>query len=238
MNQRAYRRILLKLSGESLLGEQGEALSHSAVTHIAAEISAVAALPLQVAIVLGGGNILRGAFQQELGVDRVSGDRAGMLATVVNSLILSEGLNRKGTVARVMTAFAIPGIVPQFTRESAIAALEGGEVVILAGGTGHPFFTTDTAAALRAAEIGADALLKATKVDGIYDADPEKEGEARLYRSLTYREVLKQDLKVMDAAAVALCESNGIAIRVFNFTVDGNIRKAAMGSNIGTTVMA
>ena len=231
-----YRRVVLKLSGEALLGSQSFGIDPVVVARIADELVELRRLGVETAIVIGGGNIIRGVSAATQGIDRVTADNMGMLATLVNALALQDALERRGQYTRVMTAFDIRAVAEPFIRRRAIRHLEKGRVVIFAGGTGSPFFTTDSAAALRASEIRADAILKATKVDGIYSADPKTDPGARLLPRVTYQEVLEKRLAVMDAAAIALCRENRLPIRVFNLLQPGNIRRVVLGEPTGSVV--
>lgn len=234
-----YKRILLKLSGEAFRDkETGGSLDARVFKSMAAQLKKVQAMGAQVAIVVGGGNIFRGLSGEDSGVDRASGDYMGMLATIINSLALQSALEKGGLDTRVLSAIDMPAIAESFIRRRALRHLEKGRIVIFAAGTGNPFFTTDTAAALRASEIEADALLKATKVDGVYSADPEKDPKAVRYTSLTYREALQKQLKVMDAASFSLCHENDIPIIVFNFFKKDEIIKVLQGRRVGTLVHA
>ena len=236
MAEKAYQRILLKLSGEALLGEEDYGIDPKIIHRIAAEIREVTRQGIQVAVVIGGGNIFRGAGLAQSGIDRVTGDHMGMLATVMNSLALQDALERVGAFARVMSAISVHDVCEDYIRRRAIRHLEKGRVVVCAGGTGNPFFTTDTAAALRAIEIGADILLKATKVDGVYSADPRKDVNAELYERLGYDRVIESKLGVMDANAIVLCRDQGMPIRVFNVFDEGNLVRIVKGEAIGTLV--
>lgn len=231
-----YRRILLKLSGEALMGNLGYGIDPVVVQGIAAEIAEIVASGVQVAIVVGGGNIFRGVKASASGMDRATADYIGMIATVMNALTLQDALEQIGVQTRVQTAIAMQEVAEPYIRRRAIRHLEKMRVVIFGAGSGNPFFTTDTTAALRAAEIDAEVVFKATKVDGVYDADPHLNPGARRYQSLTYGHVLAQDLRVMDSTAIALCKENNIPILVFNLSVHGNIRRAVMGESIGTLV--
>lgn len=231
-----YKRVLLKLSGEALMGNLGYGIDPSVVEGIASEIAEVVALGVQVAIVVGGGNIFRGVKASAAGMDRATADYIGMIATVMNALTLQDSLERNGIQTRVQTAIAMQEVAEPYIRRRAIRHLEKGRVVIFGAGSGNPFFTTDTTAALRAAEIDAEVIFKATKVDGVYDADPHLNPNAKRYQSLTYGHVLAQDLRVMDSTAIALCKENNIPILVFDLTVRGNIRRAVIGESIGTLV--
>jgi len=233
-----YRRILLKLSGEALMGEQRFGIDPEVVARIADEVRDVHRSKVQTAVVLGGGNIIRGVAAAAQGIDRVAGDHMGLLATVINGLALQDALEKRGVVTRLMSAVEVRQIAEPFIRRRAIRHLEKDRVVLFVGGTGNPFFTTDSAAALRANEIHADALLKATKVDGVYDANPDRSPSAKLLKTLTYWEALNAGLQVMDAAAIALCMENGIPIRVFNLRVRGNIERVVAGEDIGSLVTA
>ncbi len=231
-----YSRILLKISGEALLGSEPLGLDFDVVRSIAAEVAQVHALGVQVAVVIGGGNIFRGALDTADTVERTTGDYMGMVATVINALALQSALEKEGVATRVQSAITISQVAEPYIRRRAMRHLEKGRIVIFAAGTGNPFFTTDTAAALRAMEIGADILMKATKVDGVYTDDPEKNREALKYDRVTYREVLDRGLRVMDATAIALCMDNDMSIMVFNLKQSGNMVKAVMGETVGTFV--
>ncbi|HID94461.1 MAG TPA: UMP kinase [Candidatus Latescibacteria bacterium] len=231
-----YKRILLKLSGEVLAGELTYGISPKIVSDIAQEIGRVREKGVEIAVVVGGGNIFRGLAATAEGMDRVSADYMGMLATVINSLALQDAMERMGTHTRVQTAIDMAKIAEPFIRRRAVRHLEKGRVVLFAAGTGSPYFTTDTAASLRAIEIGAEVILKGTKVDGVYDADPKINPSARKYERLRYIDALNQGLKVMDATAISLCMDNKLPILVFNVTKKGNLMKAVMGDPIGTLV--
>ena len=231
-----YRRVLLKLSGEALMGDAPYGIDSRILQSIAAEIRDVSQLGLELALVIGGGNIFRGVQAATEGIERATGDYMGMLATVINALALQDALERQDVTTRVMSAMEIRQIAEPYIRRRAMRHLEKGRVVIFAAGTGNPFFSTDTAASLRAAEIGAEMILKATKVDGVYDADPKITVGATRYTELSYKEFLRQGLKVMDATAVTLCMENSLPIMVFNVTEAGNIRRAVIGEPIGTLV--
>jgi uridylate kinase len=231
-----FKRILLKLSGEALMGDTGFGIEPGVIERIASEIAEVRSLGVEIAIVIGGGNIFRGLAASAHGMDRASADYMGMLATVMNSLALQDALERLNVVTRVMSAIAMQELCEPYIRRRAMRHLEKGRVVIFAAGTGNPYFTTDTAASLRAMEIHADVLLKATKVDGIYDKDPVKHPDARRYNRLTYLEVLQQNLKVMDSTATALCRDNKLAMVVFDLHTRGNIRRVVVGESVGTLV--
>jgi len=232
-----YRRILLKLSGEALMGGREYGIDEKVLADLSAEIREVASLGVEIALVIGGGNIFRGInTSRDYGIDRASADYMGILATVINSLALQNRLERDGAMTRVLSAIEMRAIAEPYIRRRALRHLEKGRVVIFAGGTGNPYFTTDTAAALRAMEINADAILKATKVDGVYDRDPKVDRRAKKFRELTYIDVLQRNLKVMDATAVSLCMDNGLPIVVFDLTKRGNIVRAVLGEEIGTVV--
>ncbi|WP_315336060.1 UMP kinase [Fusobacterium pseudoperiodonticum] len=233
-----YKKILLKLSGEALMGEQEFGISSDVITSYAKQIKEIVDLGVEVSIVIGGGNIFRGISGAAQGVDRVTGDHMGMLATVINSLALQNSIEKLGVPTRVQTAIEMPKVAEPFIKRRAQRHLEKGRVVIFGAGTGNPYFTTDTAAALRAIEMETDVVIKATKVDGIYDKDPVKFADAKKYEKVTYNEVLAKDLKVMDATAISLCRENKLPIIVFNSLVEGNLKKVIMGENIGTTVVA
>lgn len=232
-----YKRILLKLSGEALVGSKGFGIDFSITDKIITEIVEAVNTGLQIGIVIGGGNIFRGLREgAEQGMDRVAADTMGMLATVMNGLALKEMLSKKGAEARVMNAIAMESISETFVKSRAVKHLQKGRIVIIPGGTGNPFFTTDTAGVLRALEIEADAIFKATKVDGVFDKDPEKYKDAKKYESITYDDVLVKHLKVMDAAAIALCYDNNLPLLVFNIMEKGNLLKAITGEKTGTLV--
>jgi uridylate kinase len=226
------------LSGEALMGAKSFGLDEQVVGDIADELAEVCKLDVQLSIVIGGGNIIRGLAASHRGIDRVTGDHMGMLGTVINALALQDALEKRGVITRVQTAIEIREVAERFVRRRAIRHLEKGRVVIFAAGTGNPFFTTDSAAALRASEIKAEVLLKATSVDAIYDADPKKEPAANLLREVTYQQVLEKNLKFMDAAAISLCRENSIPIVLFNFKVRGNILRVIRGEKIGSIVRA
>ena len=231
-----YRRIVLKLSGESFQGPQGFGIHGETVQAIARELKDVVDLGVQIAIMVGGGNIFRGARQKGMDVDRATGDYMGMLATAINALALQDSLEKDGVHTRVQSAIAMNEVAEPFIRRRAMRHLEKGRVVIFAAGTGNPYFSTDTAAALRAMEIKADVILKATRVDGIYDADPEQVSDAKFFDQITYRDVLQQNLKVMDSTAISLCMDNGMPIVVFNMNTHGNIKRVVLGERVGSTV--
>ena len=233
-----YKRILLKLSGEALMGEQEFGISSEVIASYAKQIKEIADLGVEVSIVIGGGNIFRGISGAAQGVDRVTGDHMGMLATVINSLALQNSIEKLGVQTRVQTAIEMPKIAEPFIKRKAQRHLEKGRVVIFGAGTGNPYFTTDTAAALRAIEMNTYVVIKATKVDGIYDKDPVKFKDAKKYETVTYNEVLAKDLKVMDATAISLCRENKLPIIVFDSLTEGNLKKVIMGEKIGTIVVA
>lgn len=234
----AFRRVLLKLSGEALMGEQNYGIDRVIARQIAREVGTIQALGVQAAIVIGGGNIFRGVAASAKGMDRAQADYMGMLATVINALALQDSLEQEGVETRVLSAIEMRSVAEPFIRRRALRHLEKGRVLIFAAGTGNPYFTTDTAAALRAMEIKAEVIFKATKVDGIYTADPKLDPTATKFDSITYLEVLDRGLKVMDATAISLCMDNKLPIRVFNLLTPGNMTRAIMGENIGTTVCA
>ena len=232
----AYKRILLKLSGEALAAGQGFGVDNTRVHEIAGEIAEVRNLKVDVAIVVGGGNFFRGVAEQAQDMDRVSADHMGMLATVINALALQDALEKYGVQTRVMSAIEMHEVAEPFIRRRAIRHLEKGRVVVFAAGTGNPYFSTDTAASLRAMEIHADAILKATKVDGIYTADPMKDKHATKFDKITYLDILKLGLKVMDATAIAMCQENKLPIVVFDLNEHGNIKRVVMGEPVGSLV--
>ena len=233
----AYRRVLLKISGEALMGEQNYGIDVNVARAVAEELKAVSDLGVEVAVVVGGGNIFRGVSKSAGNMDRSSADYIGMLATVMNAVVLQDALEKLKVYTRVMSAIDIPQLAEPFIRRRAIRHLEKGRVVIFAAGTGNPYFTTDSAAALRALEIKADVIMKATKVEGIYSADPMKDKAATRYDCITYQEVLEQQLKVMDASAISLCMDNNLPIVVFNMRTSGNIMRVVMGDEaVGTRV--
>ena len=233
-----YRRILLKLSGEALMGGQPFGIDEKVVSAIADEVREVHSLGVEIAIVVGGGNIIRGLAASHRGIDRVTGDYMGMLATVINALALQDALEKRGVPTRVQTAIDIREVAEPFIRRRAMRHLEKKRAVIFAAGTGNPYFTTDSAAALRANEIHAEILLKATKVDGLYTADPHKDPTAVLLPEVTYQEILERGLEVMDTAAIALCRDNGIPIAIFDMMAAGNIRRVVTGERVGSMVRA
>lgn len=231
-----YRRILLKASGEALMGGRGYGVDVDVARGIAEEIRDVCGLGVEVAVVVGGGNIFRGVSESAGNMDRAAADYIGMLATVMNAVVLQDALEKAGVYTRVLSAINMPEVAEPFIRRRAIRHLEKGRVVIFAAGTGNPYFTTDSAAALRALEIKADVILKATKVEGVYSADPVKDPSATRFDCITYQEVLERQLKVMDASAISLCMDNDLPIVVFNMRTPGNIRRVVMGEDVGTRV--
>jgi len=233
-----YRRILLKLSGEALMGNVDYGIDPEVIKNIAAEIVAVQQAGAEVGLVIGGGNIFRGAGLAAAGMDRVTGDHMGMLATVINALAMADALEKAGGFARVMSAIKINEVCEDYIRRRAIRHMEKGRITVFAAGTGNPFFTTDSAAALRASEIGADLLLKATKVDGIYDADPKKHPDAKRFSRLTYDQVINKNLQVMDTAAFALCRDNQVPLRIYDMMQPGALMRILQGEDLGTLVAA
>ena len=231
-----YKRILLKLSGEALAGDKGFGIHHDTIERIAEEIKTIHELGTEVAIVVGGGNIFRGIAGTAQGMDRAASDYMGMLATVINSMALQDCLEKKSVYTRVMSAIGMSQVAEPYIRRRAIRHLEKKRVVIFAAGTGNPFFTTDTAASLRAMEVGADIIMKATRVDGVYDSDPETNANAVMFKRLDYIEVLKNNLKVMDSTAISLCMDNSLPILVFNLNIPGNLKRVVLGEEIGTFV--
>lgn len=232
----SYKRILLKLSGEALMGKEGYGIDPETMRGIAAQVKSVKETGADVAIVVGGGNIYRGMRAEQQGIERVTGDYMGMIATLMNCLALQDNLERIGLPTRVQTALEMAAVAEPYIRKRAIRHMEKGRIVIFAGGTGNPFFTTDTAAALRAMEIGADVILKATRVNGVYDKDPEVHKDAVFFAEIDYSEVLARNLKVMDAAAISLCRENRVPIIVFNLRDKDNMRRAVLGEPVGTIV--
>ncbi len=231
-----YKKILLKLSGEALMGNQGFGVDPAEAARIAGEVHEVHDLGVQLALVVGGGNFIRGVTASAHGLDRVVGDHMGMLATIINALALQDALEKAGSFTRVVTAIEMREIAEPFIRRRVIRHLEKGRIVVLAGGTGNPYFSTDTAAALRAMEIKADVILKATKVDGVYDADPKKVPDAKLYAQISYLEVLSRGLSVMDTTAISMCMDNSLPIVVFNLKVPGNLKRVVLGEKVGSLV--
>ena len=232
----AYKRILLKLSGEALIGDDAFGINRATIERMVEDIAEVTRLGVEVAIVIGGGNIFRGVAGGAVGMDRATADYMGMLATVMNSLALADALNKTGAVARVMSAISIDQVVEPYVRPKALQYLEEGKVVVFAAGTGNPFFTTDTAAALRGAEVGAEVVLKATKVDGVYTADPKKDPKATRYTTLSFDEAMAKNLQVMDATAFALCRDQKLPVKVFSIFKSGALRNVVLGGDEGTLV--
>jgi uridylate kinase len=235
-NKPLYKRVLLKLSGEALMGDQAYGIDPAILNRIAGEIKEIIDHGVQVAIVVGGGNIFRGKGLADAGMDRVTGDHMGMLATVMNCLAIQDAVEKKNVPCRVMSALSIHQVCEDYVRRRAIRHLEKGRVVIFGAGTGNPFFTTDSAGSLRAIEIGADVLMKATKVDGVYDSDPKKNPKAKRFDTLTYDDVLQRELGVMDATAIVLCKEQKMPLRIFNLNKEGDLSKAVIDISIGTTV--
>jgi uridylate kinase len=236
MDALRYRRILLKLSGEALMGGKSFGIDAQVLATLSDEIVEIHESGVQLALVVGGGNIFRGLQAAETGMDRVAGDHMGMLATVINSLALQDSLEQRGLTTRVLTALEIRQVAEPFLRRRAMRHLERGRVIILAAGTGNPYFTTDSAAALRAMEVKAEVLLKATKVDGIYTADPVKDPDAKLIKKISYQEVIEKNLRFMDMTAVSLCKDNNVPIVVFNLKKQGNMKRIVLGEEIGSVV--
>ncbi len=231
-----YKRVLLKLSGESLLGDQSFGIDVKAAQSIAQEVKELSALGVQVAIMIGAGNIFRGIKGHQVGIDRVSADYMGMLATIMNGIALQDIMNKEGMSVRLVSAIEVRAVAEPFIGRKVIRYLEEGKVVIFSSGIGSPYFTTDTAAAMRALEIDAEVILKATKVDGVYSSDPVIDKNAKRYKKIKYLDVLKKNLKIMDATAVSLCKDNGLAIIVFNIRKRGNIKKVVLGMDVGTKI--
>ena len=236
MNKIKYKRILLKLSGESLMGQKGFGIDHNVLEFFSAEVKKVHDSGVQLGIVIGGGNIYRGLSADDQGIDRVTGDQMGMLATVINSLALQNAIERIGIFTRLMSAIKMEEMAEPYIRRRAQRHLEKGRVVIFGAGTGHPYFSTDTAASLRAVEIGADVIIKGTRVDGVYDSDPEKNPAAFKFNSISYLDILKKNLRVMDLTAISLCQENNLPIIVFNMNVPDNLLKLVKGENVGTLI--
>lgn len=234
----AYKRILLKLSGEALMGDDPFGINRDVIVRMVDEVAEITRLGVEVAVVIGGGNIFRGVAGGAVGMDRATADYMGMLATVMNALALGDTMNKAGLKARVMSAIAIDQVVEPYVRPKALQYLEEGKVVIFAGGTGNPFFTTDTAAALRGAEIGAEIVLKATKVDGVYTADPKKDPTATRYKTISFDDAISQNLGIMDATAFALCRDQKLPIKVFSIVKHGGFKRVVMGEDEGTLVYA
>jgi uridylate kinase len=238
MSPPIFGRVLLKLSGEALMGDQTFGIDPAVTTQIAKEVGEIQALGVQTAVVIGGGNLFRGLAASAKGMDRATADYMGMLATVINALALQDALEHHGVLTRVMSAIEMRAVAEPFIRRRAVRHLEKGRVIVFAAGTGNPYFTTDTAAALRAMEIKADVIMKGTKVDGVYTADPMLDKTATKYDEISYLKVLEQGLKVMDATAISLCMDNKLPIVVFNLRREGNVRRVIMGEPVGTTVRA
>ena len=236
MPQPAHKRILLKLSGEALMGDDAFGINRGTIVRMVEEIAEVVRMGVEVAVVIGGGNIFRGVAGGSVGMDRATADYMGMLATVMNALALSDTMNKQGLISRVMSAIAIEQVVEPYVRPKALQYLEEGKVVVFAAGTGNPFFTTDTAAALRGAEVGAEIMLKATKVDGVYTADPKKDPTATRYARITFDEAISKNLQVLDATAFALCRDQKLPIRVFSIFKPGALRRVVLGEDEGTLV--
>ena len=232
----AYKRILLKLSGEALMGEDSFGINRSTIVRMVEEVAEITRMGVEVAVVIGGGNIFRGVAGGAVGMDRATADYMGMLATVMNALALADAMNKQGLTARVMSAISIDQVVEPYVRPKALQYLEEGKVVVFAGGTGNPFFTTDTAAALRGAEIGAELVLKATKVDGVYTADPFKDPTATRYTQLSFDEAMAGNLGIMDATAFALCRDQKLPVKVFSIIKPGALKRVIMGEDEGTLV--
>src|SRR5881296_3577186 len=232
----AYKRVLLKLSGEALMGEQTYGIDPAVATQIARDVAEIQGMGVETAIVIGGGNIFRGVAASARGMDRATADYMGMLATVINALALQDALEQQNVVTRVVTAIEMRSVAEPFIRRRAIRHIEKGRVVVLAGGTGNPYFSTDTAAALRAMELKAEVILKATKVDGVYDADPKRVPGAKMFAQITYLDVLSRGLAVMDTTAISMCMDNDLPIIVFNLNVPGNLKRVVLGEKIGSLV--
>ena len=232
----AYKRVLLKLSGEALMGDDDYGINPGIISRVSAEIKEIVTAGVQVGLVIGGGNIFRGAGLAQSGIDRVTGDHMGMLATVMNCLAMQDALEKQGVDARTMSALSMNEVCEDYIRRRAVRHLEKGRVTLFAAGTGNPFFTTDSAASLRAIEIGADIMLKATKVDGVYSADPMKDSSAEFFSSLTYDEAIERRLMVMDATAIVMCRDQGMPLRVFNMNKPGAMMRVIMGEQEGTLV--
>lgn len=236
MGSLKYKRILLKLSGESLMGKKGFGIDHNVLNFFSTEVKKVHDLGVQLGIVIGGGNIYRGLSAGDQGIDRVTGDQMGMLATVINSLALQNAIEHKGIYTRLMSAIHMEEIAEPYIRRRAIRHLEKGRVVIFGAGTGHPYFSTDTAASLRAVEVEADVIIKGTRVDGVFDSDPEKNSNALKSDNISYLDILKKDLRIMDLTAISLCQENNLPMVVFNMDIPDNLLKLVNGENIGTAI--
>jgi len=236
MSSLKYKRILLKLSGESLMGKKGFGIDHNVLDFFSTEVKKVHDIGVQVGIVIGGGNIYRGLSASDQGIDRVTGDQMGMLATMINSLALQNAIEHKGVYSRLMSAIHMEQIAEPYIRRRAIRHLEKGRVVIFGAGTGHPYFSTDTAASLRAVEVEADVIIKGTRVDGVFDSDPEKNSNALTYDNISYLDILKKNLRIMDLTAVSLCQENDLPMVVFNMDIPDNLLKLVNGENVGTII--
>lgn len=237
MNKLKYKRVLLKLSGESLMGDKGFGIDHKVLEFFSEEVRKVHAIGLQIGIVIGGGNIYRGLSAGAQGIDRVTGDQMGMLATIINSLALQNAIEKKRIFTRLMSSIKMEEIAEPYIRRRALRHLEKGRVIIFGGGTGHPYFSTDTAASLRAVEIEADVIIKGTRVDGVYDSDPEKNSSAVKFEKISYLDILKKNLKVMDLTAVSLCQENNLPMVVFNMDQPDNLLKLVTGEQVGTIIL-
>ena len=237
MSSPAFRRILLKLSGEVLAGEQGFGIDPKKATELANEVKSIYEMGVSIGLIIGAGNIFRGLQASSKGMDRVTGDYLGMLATIMNAISLQDALEKVGVETRTLSAITVSKIAEPYIRRRALRHMEKGRVVIIAGGTGNPYFTTDTAAALRATELHAEVLIKGTKVDGVYDKDPVVNSDAKRYKNISFNEVLSKNLRVMDLTAITLCKENALPIRVFNINNKGNLKRLLNGEDIGTTVM-
>lgn len=236
MSQLKYKRVLLKLSGESLMGQKGFGIDHNVLNYFALEVKKAHDFGVQIGIVIGGGNIYRGLSANDQGIDRVTGDNMGMLATLINSLALQNAIEHQGVFSRLMSSITMEQVAEPYIRRRAIRHLEKGRVVIFGAGTGLPYFSTDTAASLRAVEIQADIIIKGTRVDGVYDSDPEKNPKALRFENITYLDILKNNLKVMDMTAVSLCQENSLPMVVFNMNEPGNLLRLVQGENVGTVI--
>lgn len=236
MKKLKYKRVLLKLSGESLMGKKGFGIDHKVLEFFADEVEKVHSIGVQLGIVIGGGNIYRGLSASAQGIDRVAGDQMGMLSTLINSIALQNAIEKRGIYTRLMSAIKMEEIAETFIRRRAIRHLEKGRIIILGGGTGHPYFSTDTAASLRAIEIQADVIVKGTRVDGVFDSDPEKNKKAFKFENISYIDIIKKNLRVMDLTAISLCQENDLPIIVFNMDVPGNLVKLVKGEKVGTFI--
>jgi len=236
MSKLKYNRVLLKLSGESLMGSKGFGIDNKVIEFFADEIKKVHDIGVQLGLVIGGGNIYRGLSAGDQGIDRVTGDQMGMLATVINSLALQNAIEKKGIYSRLMSSIKMEEIAEPYIRRRALRHLEKGRIVVFGAGTGHPYFSTDTAASLRAVEIGADAIIKGTRVDGVYDSDTEKNTKAFKFDKITYLDILKKNLRIMDMTAVSLCQENNLPMVVFNMDIPDNLLKLVKGENVGTVI--